>query len=95
MSFPGQIGHIHSNAPELTVGDDGRVIRLWHSCGDGYDGPRALYRRDSSMKIQHLHVHPRFDATERYVIFTSDVSGYGDVYQVEVPSFESLPTVED
>ena len=95
MSFPGQTGHIHSNAPELIVGDGGRVVRLWRSSGDGYDGPRALCRHDSSMKIQQLHVHPRFDATGRYVIFTSDVSGYGDVYQVEVPSFESLPAVDD
>ena len=95
VSFPGQTGHIHSNAPELIVGDGGRVVRLWRSSGDGYDGPRALCRHDSSMKIQQLHVHPRFDATGRYVIFTSDVSGYGDVYQVEVPSFESLPAVYD
>ena len=95
VSFPGQTGHIHSNAPELIVGDGGRVVRLWRSSGDGYDGPRALCRHDSSMKIQQLHVHPRFDATGRYVIFTSDVSGYGDVYQVEVPSFESLPAVDD
>ena len=95
VSFPGQTGHIHSNAPELIVGDGGRVVRLWRSSGDGYGGPRALCRHDSSMKIQQLHVHPRFDATGRYVIFTSDVSGYGDVYQVEVPSFESLPAVDD
>jgi len=95
VSFPGQTGHIHSNAPELIVGDGGRVVRLWRSSGDGYDGPRALCRHDSSMKIQQLHVHPRFDATGRYVIFTSDVSGYGDIYQVEVPSFESLPAVDD
>ena len=95
VSFPGQTGHIHSNAPELIVGDGGRVVRLWRSSGDGYDGPRALCRHDSSMKIQQLHVHPRFDATGRYVIFTSDVSGYGDVYQVKVPSFESLPAVDD
>ena len=95
VSFPGQTGHIHSNAPELIVGDGGRVVRLWRSSGDGYDGPRALCRHDSSMKIQQLHVHPRFDATGRYVIFTSDVSGYGDVFQVEVPSFESLPAVDD
>ena len=37
VSFPGQTGHIHSNAPELIVGDGGRVVRLWRSSGDGYD----------------------------------------------------------
>ena len=95
VSFLGQTGHIHSNTPELIVGDGGRVVRLWRSNGAGYDGPRALCRHDSSMKIQQLHVHPRFDAAGRYVIFTSDVSGYGDVYQVEVPSFESLPAIDE
>ena len=82
------LGHAHYD-------DSDRVVRLWRSSEDGYDGPRALCCHDSSMKIQQLHVHPRFDVTGRYVIFTSDISGYGDVYQVEVPSFESLPTVED
>lgn len=95
VSFPGKTGHIHSNDPELIVGDGGHVVRLWRWNGTGYDGPRALCRHDSSMKIQQLHVHPRFDPQGRYVVFTSDVSGYGDVYQVAVPDFESLPTVED
>lgn len=95
VSFPGKTGHIHSNTPELIVGDGGQVVRLWQWNGSGYDGPRALCRHDSSAKIQQLHVHPRFDATGHYVVFTSDVSGYGDVYAVEVPDFESLPEVVD
>jgi oligogalacturonide lyase len=30
-----------------------------------------------------------------YVVFTSDVSGYGNVYRVEVADFQTLPDVED
>jgi oligogalacturonide lyase len=47
------------------------------------------------MKIQQLHVHPRFSPDGRHVLFTSDVSGYGNVYLAEVPEFASLPQVED
>ena len=95
VNFPGKTGHIHSNTPELIVGDGGKVVRLWRFNGSGYEGPRALCRHDSSMKIQQLHVHPRFDSTGRYVVFTSDVSGYGNVYSVEVPDFDSLPEIQD
>lgn len=95
VNFPGKTGHIHSNTPALIVGDGGNVVRLWRWNGSGYDGPRALCRHDSSMKIQQLHVHPRFDPQGCYVVFTSDVSGYGDVYAVEVPDFAGLPEVAD
>ena len=47
------------------------------------------------MKIQQLHVHPRFSPDGTHVLFTSDVSGYGNVYLAEVPNFASLPEVKD
>ena len=94
-SFPGKTGHIHSNGPELIVGDGGNVVRLWQRQGDGYGAPRALCCHDSSMKIQQLHVHPRFSPDGTHVLFTSDVSGYGNVYLAEMPDFASLPEIKD
>lgn len=47
------------------------------------------------MHIQQTHVHPRFSPDGSYVIFTSDVSGYGKVYKVDVPEFDSLPILEN
>ena len=94
-SFPGKTGHIHSNGPELIVGDGGNVVRLWQRQGDGYGAPRALCCHDSSMKIQQLHVHPRFSPDGTHVLFTSDVSGYGNVYLAEMPDVASLPEVKD
>jgi oligogalacturonide lyase len=93
VNFPGETGHIHSNDRSLIVGDGGKVVRLWRFDGTGYEAPRVLCRHDSSMKIQQLHVHPRFSPDGRHVLFTSDVSGYGDVYLVEVPDFGSLAPV--
>jgi Tol biopolymer transport system component len=93
--FPHTTGHIHSNDFKLIVGDGGRVVRLWKWNGNGFDGPRILCQHRSSMHIQQTHVHPRFSPDGSYVVFTSDVSGYGNVYKVEVPAFETLPPVED
>lgn len=97
-SFPGQTGHIHSNGPDLIVGDGGRQVRLWRWQAGAYDGPRLLCRHDSSAKIQQLHVHPRFSADGTQVVFTSDVTGYGNVYLADVPDsagvYDALPRIE-
>lgn len=94
-NFPGNTGHIHSNDPNLIVGDGGRVVRLWKWTGDKYEGPRVLCRHDSSSKIQQLHVHPRFSAKGDQVVFTTDVTGYGNVYLVDIPDFDQLPQIDE
>lgn len=94
-TFSSSPGHIHANTPAWIIGDGGRFIRLWKREGDSYAGPRALCRHDSSSKIQQLHPHPRFDPTGRYVVFTSDRSGYGQVHKVEIPAWEELPPVPE
>jgi oligogalacturonide lyase len=60
-----------------------------------YQGPRALCRHDSSMHIQQTHPHPRIAPDGTYVVFSGDRSGYGNVYRVEIPPFESLPPIND
>jgi oligogalacturonide lyase len=94
VDFPHETGHIHSNDFSLIVGDGGRVVRLWKRKGEGFDGPRVLCEHRSSFHIQQVHVHPRFTPDGRQVLFTSDVSGYGNLYLVQVPEeFESLPEI--
>jgi oligogalacturonide lyase len=96
VDFPFETGHIHSNDFELIVGDgtrEGRTVRLWQWNGNGFDGPRVLCEHRSSFHIQEVHVHPRFDAGRSHVVYTSDVSGYGNIYLAEVPEFDSLPPV--
>ena len=46
------------------------------------------------MKIQQLHVHPRFSADGTQVVYTSDVSGYGNVYLAQVGRVQGLPMID-
>lgn len=94
-AFPGQTGHIFSLDERLVVGDGGGAIRVWRWDGERYQGPRLLCRHDSSMHIQQAHPHPRIDPSGSYVIFTSDRSGYCNVYRAPLADFDALPPLED
>jgi oligogalacturonide lyase len=85
--------HLHSNDLSLLVGDGSQVVGLWRWNGEGFDGPRVLCEHRSSFHIQKTHAHPRFSPDGRQVLYTSDVSGYGNLYLVQVPEFESLPAL--
>ena len=95
FNFPGQTGHIFSLDSKTIVGDGGSVIRIWEWEGDRYAGPRILCRHDSSMHIQQTHPHPRISPDGKYVVYTSDRSGYGNVYTVPLKMIESLPCVDE
>ncbi len=95
VEFSKHTGHIHSNDKNLIVGDGGGVIRLWKWNGSTYDGPRILCEHKSSLKTQHSHPHPRFNAAGNQVLYTSDITGYCNVYLVDVPEFESLPYADE
>jgi oligogalacturonide lyase len=92
--FPseGETGHIHSLDSSLIVGDGGSHLRLWIKQGDRYGKSRLLCRHDCSSKVQQVHVHPRLSPDGRKIVFTSDRSGYGQVYEVELGDWHDLPT---
>ena len=92
VAFPFPTGHIHSRDMDLIVGDAGNVVRcwVWDESDQEYVGPHVLCTHDCTMKIQVLHVHPRFSPDGNWVVFTSDRSGYGNVYLVEVPARERI-----
>ncbi len=92
--FPGETGHIFSHDEKLIVGDGGGLIRVWKWQDGGYIGPRVLCRHDSAMRIQQTHPHPRISPDAQYVIFSSDRSGYGNVYIVPLVEFDKLPPTE-
>jgi oligogalacturonide lyase len=35
---------------------------------------------------QHTHPHPSFSPDSRYIVFTSDRTGYAQVYEAEIPA---------
>jgi oligogalacturonide lyase len=94
-AFPFNTGHIFSRDERLIVGDgfsEGKYIRLWRLTEDGYEEPRALCAHNCSFKRQRAHVHPRLTDDGRRVLYTSDETGYEQLYLAEIPeNIESLP----
>lgn len=106
FNFPYQNMHIHSNDATLIVGDGQQAsayhgeayqdcIFLWKQIKGKMEGPKILCKHRGSFHTQKVHVHPRFSPDGKNVLFTSDRNGYGDVYLVEVPPFEELPSVPE
>jgi len=93
--FPANTGHIHSNDFSMIVGDGGPVIRLWKNTGKGFAGPRILCEHRSSMHIQESHPHPRFTPDGEKIVYTTNFSGYCNVYLADVPEFETLPELKE
>ncbi|MBX3082740.1 MAG: PD40 domain-containing protein [Anaerolineae bacterium] len=90
-TFPGESMHFQSNDLRLIVGDGTRndpKLMVWRM-GDGAFGePRVVLTHHGTFQIQQLHVHPRFSPDGSQILFTSDMSGYGNLYLVDVPAWE-------
>jgi oligogalacturonide lyase len=101
QDIPGHPGHVHSNDGLLIVGDGwgvgagDKALRLWRWNGHEYDPPRMLCMHNGSFQTQQLHVHPRFSPDGTQVLFTSDMSGYGNVYLACVPDLGSLSALPE
>ncbi|MGH7145619.1 MAG: oligogalacturonate lyase family protein [Planctomycetota bacterium] len=85
--------HFYSNRKDLVVGD-GRpndpYLYLWRYRGGQFGRPRVLCVHRGSFHIQKVHVHPRFSPDGKYVLFTADPDGYGNLYTVAVPEWKRL-----
>jgi len=97
IRLPGDLGHFHGNSLEMIAADHrgdavNRLIRLYRVNYERLDGPRILAEHRGSFNVQQLHAHPRISADNKKVIFTSDRSGYGQIYEAEIMNYESLPT---
>lgn len=91
--------HFHSHTQRRIVSDgtgDVPYLLLWEGERTAdLDGPRALAAHDSSAHVQATHVHPRLSPDGSRVLYTSDRSGYANVYIADVPDFKALPEVDD
>ncbi len=78
--------HVHSLDERLIVGDHADSITLWRVLPDGtYDTGRRLCRHRCSFHSQRLHAHPRISPDRTHVLYTSDRTGYGQVYLARIP----------
>jgi oligogalacturonide lyase len=97
--FPYNMGHIFSLDEKLIVGDGdrrGKYLRLWQLTEDGYSEPRALCMHNCTFKMQASHVHPRITPDGKSVLYTSDESGYNQLYIVKIPDdITTLPLLKD
>lgn len=86
--------HFHSYMLDLVVGDGDRddpYLLLWRFEDGEFVGPKVLAWHRGSFHTQRVHVHPCFNAEGTQIVYTADPQGYGQVFAVDVPDFDSLP----
>ena len=99
VAFPFHSTHFHSLDEQMMVGDGTNAfvenaqpyILLFRRQGDKYIGPKILAYHRSTFNGQYAHCHPRFTPDGKYVLYTSDITSYSNLYLVEVGDFEDLP----
>lgn len=101
--FPFHSWHFASNDYQLIVGDGTGVsqtprqpfIQLFQWDGEDYTGPKIVAIHRSTFNGQHAHCHPRFTPDGKHILYTSDVTGYSNIYLVELDDFDNLPDLDD
>ncbi|HEU5091008.1 MAG TPA: oligogalacturonate lyase family protein, partial [Roseiflexaceae bacterium] len=91
--FPADSTHFHSNDLSLIVGDGTRReprLLLWRFRDGAFEGPRVVAHHRGSFQVQITHVHPRFSPDGKQILYVSDARGYGNLYLVDTPDFDSL-----
>lgn len=90
--------HFHSLDLNLIVGDGVRGdphLLLWRYNEGRFEGPKVLALHLASRHMGYLHVHPCFSPDGSHIVYTSDPRGYGQIFMVPVPDFDSMPNRSD
>ncbi len=86
--------HYYGNSTDLIVGDGTReqpYLFAWSLRDGAWLGPKMVCRHGTSFVCQAVHAHPRVSDDGSHAIFTSDATGYGNVYRVDLKAFDQLP----
>ena len=102
VRFPFHSFHFASNGYQMIVGDGTRVfskpnqpfIQLFKWDGEQYIGPKIVAIHRSTFNGQHAHCHPRFTPDGKHILYTSDLTGYANMYLVELKDFDDLPDLD-
>jgi oligogalacturonide lyase len=103
MNFPFRSTHFQSLDSRLIVGDGTNCfaanarpyIQLFKWDGQQFVGPKILAYHRSTFNDQYAHCHPRLTPDGKYVLYSSDLTSYANIYLVEVGDFEDLPDLTD
>jgi len=107
VDFPYHSTHFCSKNENLIVGDGTAAavfsqqgdaepfIQLFSWDGQRYENPRVLAYHRSTFNDQHAHCHPRFTPDGKYVMYSSDLNRYANIYLVEVGDVASLPLLSE
>lgn len=99
VRFPYHSWHFASNDYQLIVGDGTGVsqsarqpfIQVFQWDGEQYRGPKIVAIHRCTFNGQQAHCHPRFTPDGKHILYTSDVTGYSNMYLVELKEFDNLP----
>lgn len=99
LRFPFHSWHFHSLDEKLIVGDGTATaqaanqpfIQLFSLEGESYSGPKILAMHRSTFNHQHSHCHPRFSPDGKSVLYSSDLTGYANMYLVSFDDYAALP----
>jgi oligogalacturonide lyase len=86
--------HFHSYRLDWVAGDgdaQNPYLLLWRFKEGRFEGPKALAWHRGSFHTQRVHVHPCFSANGKQILYTADPQGYGQVFIVDIPDWDSLP----
>ena len=70
-------------------------IQLFRWDGSEYVGPKILAYHRSTFNDQYAHCHPRFTPDGKYVLYSTDLTSYANMYLVEVGDYDSLPDLTE
>ena len=85
--FPRHFTHIHSNDLDLATGDGTNwdpMLYVWTLESGKEAKPVPVLRHGCSASVQARHVHPRFNPDSSRIVFVSDDTGVGNIYDVSV-----------
>ncbi|TBL70776.1 oligogalacturonate lyase family protein [Paenibacillus thalictri] len=87
--------HAHGDGDRQVIVDGRAPVQdliYWRRGVDGFAQAKLLAEHRCSFHVQKVHAHPRFSPDGSKLLFTSDRSGYANLYLLDIPEdLDRLP----